>query len=45
MTERLLYLAGATRFIGDVDSGSTVTDYLQIERERGKSTANVTHLF
>ena len=34
-TERLLYYAGSTHSIGDVDAGSTVTDYLPEERERG----------
>ncbi|KAI9348302.1 P-loop containing nucleoside triphosphate hydrolase protein [Zopfochytrium polystomum] len=33
--ERMLYYAGYTRSIGDVDAGSTVTDYLPAERERG----------
>ncbi|KAI9593801.1 P-loop containing nucleoside triphosphate hydrolase protein [Syncephalis fuscata] len=34
-TERMLYYAGLTRRIGEVDSGDTVTDYLTQERERG----------
>lgn len=34
-TERMLYYAGATRRMGDVDDGDTVTDYLRQERERG----------
>ncbi|KAI8050357.1 P-loop containing nucleoside triphosphate hydrolase protein [Syncephalis plumigaleata] len=34
-TERMLYYAGLTRRIGEVDSGDTVTDYLVQERERG----------
>ncbi|KAI9146549.1 P-loop containing nucleoside triphosphate hydrolase protein [Paraphysoderma sedebokerense] len=34
-TERILHYAGFTKRIGDVDSGSTVTDYLPQERERG----------
>lgn len=34
-TERMLYYAGLTRRIGDVDRGDTVTDYLPEERERG----------
>ncbi|KAJ3331393.1 Ribosome-releasing factor 2, mitochondrial, partial [Blyttiomyces sp. JEL0837] len=33
-TERMLYYAGYTKRIGDVDAGSTVTDYLPAERER-----------
>uniref|UniRef100_A0A183UTS0 Tr-type G domain-containing protein n=1 Tax=Toxocara canis TaxID=6265 RepID=A0A183UTS0_TOXCA len=35
VTERLLYLAGATSTMGDVDSGNTVTDFMELERERG----------
>ncbi|CAI5446366.1 unnamed protein product [Caenorhabditis angaria] len=35
VTERLLYLAGAINIAGNVDKGTTVTDYLDIERERG----------
>ncbi|KAJ3099264.1 G elongation factor, mitochondrial 2 [Physocladia obscura] len=35
ITERMLYYAGYTQRIGDVDSGSTVTDYLPAERARG----------
>ena len=34
-TERMLLLSGATRFAGSVDTGDTVMDYLQQERERG----------
>ncbi|KAI8855315.1 P-loop containing nucleoside triphosphate hydrolase protein [Chytridium lagenaria] len=34
-TERMLFYAGYTQRIGDVDKGSTVTDYLPSERERG----------
>ncbi|KAI1003857.1 Ribosome-releasing factor 2 [Podosphaera aphanis] len=34
-TERMLYYGGLTRRIGDVDEGSTVTDFLPAERERG----------
>ncbi|TPX31496.1 hypothetical protein SmJEL517_g05195 [Synchytrium microbalum] len=35
MTERMLYYAGHTKRIGNVDDGSTVTDFLPAERERG----------
>jgi hypothetical protein len=35
-TERLLYLTGATRTIGDVDRGNTITDFMHLERERGE---------
>ena len=34
-TERLLYYSGKIKQLGNVDSGSTTTDYLPIERERG----------
>ncbi|KAI8907169.1 P-loop containing nucleoside triphosphate hydrolase protein [Gorgonomyces haynaldii] len=34
-TERMLYYVGYTQRIGNVDDGSTVTDYLKTERERG----------
>lgn len=34
-TERMLYYSGHTRRIGDVDDGSTVTDFLPAERARG----------
>jgi|GEM_PF-85439 elongation factor G len=35
LTERLLYISGRIRSPGDIDDGTTVTDYLQVERERG----------
>uniref|UniRef100_A0ABK9MU82 Tr-type G domain-containing protein n=1 Tax=Glossina morsitans morsitans TaxID=37546 RepID=A0ABK9MU82_GLOMM len=34
-TERMLFYAGKTRFLGEVHRGNTVTDYLTQERERG----------
>lgn len=34
-TERILYHAGSTDTVGDVDRGNTVTDYLVQERDRG----------
>ncbi|QIW99981.1 hypothetical protein AMS68_005499 [Peltaster fructicola] len=34
-TERMLYYAGYTRQLGDVDEGSTITDFLPAERARG----------
>ncbi|WP_372643270.1 GTP-binding protein [Ancylomarina sp.] len=37
ITENLLFLGGATRKIGSVDSGSAITDSLQVEKERGIS--------
>jgi ribosomal protection tetracycline resistance protein len=35
LTERLLYTAGAISKIGSVDAGTTQTDTLELERERG----------
>jgi ribosomal protection tetracycline resistance protein len=35
LTERLLYAAGATDAPGSVDAGTTRTDYLELERQRG----------
>src|SRR4029079_1046086 len=35
LTERLLYAAGAIAKIGSVDAGTTQTDTLDLERERG----------
>lgn len=37
VTERLLYLTGSTSSVGDVDDGNTVTDFMDLERERGTS--------
>ena len=34
-TERLLFSSGASRYLGEVEEGTTVTDYLYEERERG----------
>lgn len=34
-TERMLYYSGYTRRLGNVDEGSTVTDFLPAERARG----------
>jgi elongation factor G len=33
--ERMLFYAGVTTAIGDVDKGNTVTDYMEMERDRG----------
>ncbi len=35
VTERMLYYAGFTHKMGEVDKGTTVTDYLEEEQERG----------
>ena len=35
LTERLLYAAGVIDKIGSVDDGSTQTDFLELERQRG----------
>jgi ribosomal protection tetracycline resistance protein len=35
LTERLLYAAGAIARVGSVDAGTTQTDTLELERERG----------
>ena len=44
-TERILYYSGATSRIGEVDDGSTVTDWMAQEQERGISiTAAATTL-
>lgn len=37
ITENFLYLSGATRKRGSVDTGSAITDHLEIERQRGIS--------
>ena len=36
-TERILFYAGVTSRIGEVDDGSTVTDWMAQEQERGIS--------
>jgi ribosomal protection tetracycline resistance protein len=35
LSERLLYTAGAIDHVGSVDAGTTQTDSLDLERERG----------
>jgi elongation factor G len=35
LTERILFLSGRLRSPGSVDEGTTTTDYLNVERERG----------
>ncbi|KAG5474441.1 hypothetical protein LSCM1_03224 [Leishmania martiniquensis] len=34
-TERMLFCAGATKRVGDVDSGTTTTDFMKEEADRG----------
>ncbi len=45
LTEQLLYLSGALRKAGSVDSGDTHTDWLPIERERGISVRSAQTTF
>ncbi len=42
LTEQLLYLTGAIRHAGSVDAGTTATDSLQIEKQRGISVRTST---
>ncbi len=35
LTERLLFVSGRIREAGDIDEGTTTTDYLEVERARG----------
>lgn len=37
ITEQFLYLASATRALGNVDKGTAITDFLEVEKERGIS--------
>lgn len=37
LTEQLLYEGGALRHAGSVDSGTTLTDFMEVERNRGIS--------
>jgi elongation factor G len=39
-TERILYYAGRTHQLGSVDDGTTVTDWMEQERERGITIVN-----
>ncbi|MDO7908022.1 TetM/TetW/TetO/TetS family tetracycline resistance ribosomal protection protein [Paenibacillus sp. JX-17] len=41
-TEHILYESGRTRSLGSVDSGTAVTDWLDIEKERGISVRAAT---
>jgi len=44
ITENFLYLSGQSKKLGSVDDGTTQTDYLDVERERGISvrSSNIT---
>ena len=42
LTEQLLYLTGAIRNAGTVDSGTTATDSLSVEKQRGISVRTAT---
>ncbi|AWB46393.1 GTP-binding protein [Paenibacillus sp. CAA11] len=44
-TEHILYESGRTRTLGSVDSGTAVTDWLDIEKERGISVRAATTSF
>lgn len=45
LTEQLLFASGATRKVGSVDDGTTATDSLSVERERGISVRLATETF
>lgn len=44
-TEHLLYESGRIRSLGDVDRGTSLTDWLDVERERGISVRAATTMF
>ena len=37
VTEQMLYLSGATRAVGNVDKGTSLSDALEVEKKRGIS--------
>ncbi|HHL31438.1 MAG TPA: TetM/TetW/TetO/TetS family tetracycline resistance ribosomal protection protein [Oceanospirillales bacterium] len=45
ITEQMLYQAGATRQLGSVDKGTSATDHLKVERDRGISVRLATASF
>jgi ribosomal protection tetracycline resistance protein len=45
LTERMLFLAGSIRAPGSVDKGTTHTDWLDVERERGISVRSAAATF
>lgn len=44
-TEHMLYASGRTRALGSVDAGTTLTDWMDVERERGISVRAATTSF
>ncbi|HNW31090.1 MAG TPA: GTP-binding protein, partial [Caldisericia bacterium] len=44
-TERILYLSGRIRKMGNVDDGNTTTDYMDQERERGITIVSASTAF
>ncbi|MGO4110781.1 GTP-binding protein [Paenibacillus sp. YAF4_2] len=44
-TEHMLFASGRTRALGSVDAGTTLTDWLDVERERGISVRAATTSF
>lgn len=45
ITEHMLYLSGGIRAVGRVDDGTTQTDWLDVERERGISVRAASTVF
>jgi len=45
ITEQILFQSGALRTIGSVDKGTSITDNLKVERERGISVRLATASF
>lgn len=45
ITELFLYKSGVTRSVGSVDKGTSQTDWLQVERDRGISVRSVSTSF
>ncbi|SFF21786.1 ribosomal protection tetracycline resistance protein [Paenibacillus catalpae] len=44
-TEHMLFVSGRTRSLGSVDAGTTLTDWLDVEKERGISVRAATTSF
>jgi len=45
LTEQMLFLGGGIRSLGSVDRGTTHTDFLDVERERGISVRSAATIF